>query len=82
MENEQKLWNGVSLHLGEIEGKTYDVGVRGLSTGRLTFTLLEVVSAVTQEYASRLSEVGSILEVARIPGSEAHELIFTPIDDN
>jgi len=82
MENEQKFWNGVSLQLGEIEGKTYDVGVRGLGTGRLTVTLLEVLSSATQEYASRLSEVGSILEVARIPGSEAHELIFTPIDDD
>lgn len=77
----ENTYRGVSLHVGGINGKRYDLGVRGFGSGALTFTLLEVTSVATSEYAETLKEVGSTMEVVRVPGSEAYELILTPTED-
>lgn len=68
-----------SLAIGEIDGKYHSLKVEGLSTGKLTFTLLQDTGG---EWPDSMKEVGSIMEVVRVAGSEAHELIVTPIDDD
>jgi len=81
MSKERVLWNGVCFYLGEIDGKSYSIGIDGFGKGKLSLTLLQELERSASREGLQMKEVGSTMEVSRIPGSESYELTITPAED-